>query len=327
MDKSFQRRRNVNILFLGGAKRVSMAEQIERAGKDLGMVVSIFSHELDECEPIASVGKVIVGSKYTSPDIDAELDEIIATHDIHIVLPFIDPAIEVAARCQERHPEVFVPVPSADVARNMFDKTLSARLFEQLEIAIPQTYTPDCIQYPAILKPRLGSASKGIIVAHSHDDLKTASGDIAENYLIQQYIAEREEYTVDCYVGTQDGEVKCAVPRLRIATAGGEVTKTETRHIPQLETAAHNILKLLNLRGAVTLQFLRDLDTGHFLLMEVNPRLGGGVICSIYAGADIPRMILEESIGFNAVPAKDWNEGALMTRYMKEVVFFNDSII
>ena len=117
------------------------------------------------------------------------------------------------------------------------------------------------------------------------------------------------------------------MPRLRIATAGGEVTKTETRHIPQLEATARDTLKLLKLKGAVTLQFMRDLQNSRFLLMEVNPRLGGGVICSIYAGANIPRMILEESIGFNAVPAHDWNEGVLMTRYMKDVVFFNNNII
>ena len=40
-------KRNINILMLGGAKRVAMAEQLMRAGKQLGVNVSIFSHELD----------------------------------------------------------------------------------------------------------------------------------------------------------------------------------------------------------------------------------------------------------------------------------------
>ena len=46
-------KRNINILMLGGAKRVAMAEQLMRAGKQLGVNVSIFSHELDAQEPIA----------------------------------------------------------------------------------------------------------------------------------------------------------------------------------------------------------------------------------------------------------------------------------
>ena len=112
MSEYFRSRRNINILFLGGAKRVSMAEQLIKAGAGFGIEVKIFSHELSPCEPIASIGTIITGSKYLSPEIDTELDEIIANHDIHILLPFIDPAIEVAARCKERHPEVFVPVSS-----------------------------------------------------------------------------------------------------------------------------------------------------------------------------------------------------------------------
>ncbi len=325
MSEYFHRRRNINILFLGGAKRVSLAEQLIKAGKEYGITVSIFSHELTDCEPIASVGKIIVGGKYSSPDIDSEIDQIIEEYDIHIVLPFIDPSIEVAARCQLRHPEVFVPVSSVEAAQQMFDKVLSAEIFEKMEIPIPKTYhNADEIAFPAILKPRRGSASQGIIIANSADDLR---GIDYGNYLIQEYIADREEYTVDCYVGMQDGEVKCSVPRLRIATVGGEVIKSETRHMPVLEEMAWRILKMLRLQGAVTLQFIRNLDNGHFLLMEINPRLGGGVICSIYAGANIAKMILEESIGFNALPAKFWHEGVLMTRYMKEVVFYNNQII
>ena len=326
MNEYFHRRRNINVLFLGGAKRVAFAEQLIKAGKEYGMEVSVFSHELDNCEPIASVGKIIVGSKYSSPEIDAELDGIIEDNDINVVLPFIDPAIEVAARCRQRRADVFVPVSDADVAHDMFDKVLAARLFDSHRIPVPETYTPGSIKYPAILKPRCGSASQGIIIATDEADLRLAKRSIDE-YLIQRYVPEREEYTVDCYVGMQDGEVKCAVPRLRMATAGGEVTKTETRHLPLLEEMAWRTLKMLRLQGAVTLQFIRDLETGHFLLMEVNPRLGGGVICSIYAGANIAKMILEESIGFNAIPAKIWHEGVLMTRYMKEVVFFNDKIL
>lgn len=323
MSEYFHSRRNINILFLGGAKRVSMAEQLIKAGNSFGIEVKIFSHELSPCEPIASIGTIITGSKYLSPDIDAEIDEIITNHDIHIVLPFIDPAIEVAARCKERHPEVFVPVSSEDVAKTMFDKSLSAKAFENAGIPIPTTYHDTC-HFPAILKPRKGSASKGIIVAINADDLNAATD--PDGYLVQEYIADREEYTVDCYVGTQDKEVKCAVPRIRLATAGGEVIRTETRRIQALESLSHEVLKKLHLEGAVTLQFLHDLETGRFLLMEVNPRLGGGVICSICAGANIAKMIISESIGINAMPVKDWQDGVLMTRYMKEVIFKNNEL-
>lgn len=301
-----------------------MAEQLIRAGKRLGCNVKIFSHELSNQEPIASIGTIITGLRYSGPAVDAELDEIIARYNIHVVLPFVDPAIEVAARCKQRHSDVFVPVSSPEVSRAMFDKVLAAELYEQNGIAIPATYSPENIAFPAILKPRTGSASRGIIVARSIEEVQAAPMPLHQ-YLIQQYVARRDEYTIDCYVGMIDSEVKCAVPRRRIATAGGEVIRTVTCRNSQLESAARHVLASLHLRGAVTLQFIHDLDADRFLLMEINPRLGGGVICSICAGADIASMIIEEAEDINALPRNDWRDGTLMTRYFKEVIFYNDS--
>ena len=316
--------RNLNILMLGGAKRVAMAEQLIRAGKRLGCNVKIFSHELSNQEPIASIGTIITGLRYSDPAVDAELDEIIARHNIHVVLPFVDPAIEVAARCKQRHSDVFVPVSSPEVSRAMFDKVLAADLYEQNGIAIPATYSPENIAFPAILKPRTGSASRGIIVARSIEEVQAAPMPL-DQYLIQQYIEHREELTVDCYVGTFDHEAKCTVPRIRLATAGGEAIRTITQRNPELEKTAKSVLSALHLEGAVTLQFIHDIDADRYLLMEINPRLGGGVICSICAGADIASMIIEEAQDLNAMPRHDWRDKTLMTRYFKEVIFFNDS--
>ena len=309
---------------LGGAKRVAMAEQLIRAGKRLGCNVKIFSHELSNQEPIASIGTIITGLRYSDPAVDAELDEIIARHKIHVVLPFVDPAIEVAARCKQRHSDVFVPVSSPEVSRAMFDKVLAAELYEQNGIAIPATYSPENIAFPAILKPRTGSASRGIIVARSIEEVQAAPMPL-DQYIIQQYIEHREELTVDCYVGTFDHEAKCTVPRIRLATAGGEAIRTITQRNPELEKTAKSVLSALHLEGAVTLQFIHDIDADRYLLMEINPRLGGGVICSICAGADIASMIIEEAQDLNAMPRHDWRDKTLMTRYFKEVIFFNDS--
>lgn len=314
-------KRKINVLMLGGAKRVSLAEQLIRAGHELGVEVSIYSHELSSHEPIASVGQIIVGSKYNEKGIDDEILHVIECHDIDVVLPFIDPAIELAARVSRRCPEVFIPVSTEEVARAMFDKVLAAEWFVRAGIPIPATYSPDAVAYPAILKPRTGSASRGILVVENEEELRRAPLPLGE-YLIQEYVAQRDEYTVDCYVGTADGEVKCAVPRIRLATAGGEVIRTETRRIPALISLSERTLRELGFRGPVTLQFIFDRANGRFLLMEVNPRLGGGVICSIMAGADIARMIIEECEGMNAKPCRVWRDGTHMTRYFREVMFY-----
>lgn len=314
--------KKLSILMLGGAKRVSMARELKRAGGELGVEVLIYSHELSACEPISSVGTVIVGGKYSSATIAAELDAIIAEHDIDIVLPFIDPAIIVAKGCGERNQGVFVPASDAEMINTLFDKVLSAIEFERCGLSIPKTYSVERCEYPAILKPRKGSASKGIMVVNSSEELASVT-DI-DNYLIQEYIADSREYTIDCYI-TQAGEITAVVPRIRIATAGGEVMRSQTVRNTQLIAESNRVINALGLRGAVTLQFIENLKDNSFKLMEINPRLGGGVICSIAAGADIAKMIIQEATAVEINNDNEtWRDKTLMTRYFQEVIFHND---
>ena len=147
----------------------------------------------------------------------------------------------------------------------------------------------------------------------------------ADDYLIQERIDNRNEITVDCYVSAIDGEVKALSPRRRLATAGGEVTDTVTIADGRIDDIVGRTLRSLGLTGAVTVQLIEDLDDGRLMLMEINPRLGGGAVCSVCAGADIPSMIVAEARGMAAVPAQA-KPGVRITRYMQEVVFDNGEI-
>lgn len=84
------------------------------------------------------------------------------------------------------------------------------------------------------------------------------------------------------------------------------------------------MIETFSLRGPVNLQFLHDLDSDRYLLMEVNPRLGGGVICSIFAGAPITDYIIDEALGVELSPCNDWASDTLMARYFKEAIFYEE---
>ena len=73
--------------------------------------------------------------------------------------------------------------------------------------------------------------------------------------------------------------------------------------------------------GAVTVQMMRDLDTNRLMLMEINPRMGGGAVCSVAAGADIPSLILREVLDLPPVE-QHWQAGVQIARYLDEVVFY-----
>jgi Carbamoylphosphate synthase large subunit (split gene in MJ) len=315
--------RNVNILFLGGAKRVSLAEHLIESGKSNDMNISIFSYELDKKVPIASVGKVIDGLKWRDPNLYDHLKQVIKDYDINIILPFVDPAIEVCSNLSKEVSDVFIPISSIEICRTMFDKRLSAEWFGKNGISQPVIYNDiNSASYPIILKPRKGSASKGIIIAGKKEDID--SGIVLEDYLIQQYIANRKEMTVDCYVA-RDGRVVSIVPRLRIETAGGEATKSLTVRDNDIIAECRKILSCGDFRGPITIQFIKDIDTGNNYVMEINPRFGGGVVTSIGAKSGIVDFLLDEYDNKMIFPNDNWIEGVLMTRYFKEVIFYADN--
>jgi carbamoyl-phosphate synthase large subunit len=87
----------VNVLFLGGAKRVSMARLLIAAGAKRNLDIKIFSYELSNEVPIAEVATVIVGRKWRDAELQSHLHDVVDKYGINIMLPFVDPAVEVAA--------------------------------------------------------------------------------------------------------------------------------------------------------------------------------------------------------------------------------------
>lgn len=294
---------------------MSVAHGLKRAAASVGLEIALYAYELSHDVAIASVATVIIGQSWTSAEIDADLDRVIERYGINVILPFVDGAVAVASKCASRHPELFVPSCSPEMAAAMMDKVESDRLFRSIGVPLP-----DVIDSKAavILKPRFGAASKGLVYGQSVDEVKGKYN--LSDYLMQRYIAHRDEVTVDCYISHERG-ILAVSPRRRIEVIGGEVVKTVTIDDDEISWLTVRVLETLNLVGAVTVQWLRDLDTvdSQPMLMEVNPRLGGGVVASVAAGADILDLIVREACGLPVSLVKA-EPGVLVARYLQEVV-------
>lgn len=318
-------KKKLSILMHGGAKRVSIAKMFLREAEKSGIELKLYSWELQPVVPIAEVAEIHVGRRCDDPKLLDELHSFCLEKNIDVMIPFIDPAIGVVAKYRDSFGGIFAPLGSIESVEGMFDKAVAANLFENAELPIPKTYTLANHSFPLIAKPRFGSASQGIKVIRSEEELAEIAPNISD-YLLQEYVENRQEITVDCYV-SQGGKVIAAVPRLRVAVIGGEVSRTITIDSPEVVQLSNLTLKKLNLRGAITLQFIHDLTTGRMLLMEINPRLGGGVVCSIHAGANMPQYILNEALGKNITPCKDTLIGLEITRYQQEVTFYKGNFL
>lgn len=302
----------MNLLFLGGAKRVSMARKFKAAAARMGSEAKIYAYELTREVPIAlEAEEVIPGRRWADPELDAHLREVVRSRGIDAVIPFVDGAVAVAARLSD---VCFAPCCSPEQAEVMFDKVLSDRLFRDLSLPVPRAYSPGTLGR-FIAKPRRGSASKGLVEFRDVCPLPDPA-----DYLIQELIEPRREITVDCYVEPASGRILAAVPRERLEVAGGEVVRTRTFHRPEVSDLARRVLTVTGLRGAVTVQFIEDLTDGRLMVMEINPRLGGGAVCAVGAGVDIPAMILRNAAGLPAEAAEDYAD-VLMARYSDEIFF------
>lgn len=311
----------ITVMLLGGGKRVSLAQLLKKSGKDLGYEVRILSYDLSEEVPIALEGKVIKGLRWSDPAVVEDIEKTTVNYGVNIILPMVNGSIEIAAKCREKLKDIFIPVSSHSDIFSLFDKVEAAKVFKEAKFPIPKTYSVLSATMPAIAKPRHGGSSKGIKIFNDIEDLMHLHN--LGDYIVQEYIEYRKEFTVDAYVN-MEGEILVIVPRERLEVMGGESVRTITCRNEMLESFSRRVIERFKLRGPVNLQFIHDLDNDRYLLMEVNPRLGSGVIGSILAGAPITDYIIGEALGEKLIPCDSWKDRTLLARYLKEAVFYDD---
>ena len=303
----------LNILFLGGAKRVSMAEKFIEEDIKRNVKVNIFSYELDKNVPISFLAEIIIGLKWGSKDIYKHLLKISLDYKINIIIPFLDHSTLVSAKLKNmiEFRKIFIPVSSEETCKIFFDKHLANKWCVENKIKIPSNLD----KYPLIAKPIKGSASKGIIILQNIYDFKNLKN--KEKYLIQQFI-KGKEYSVDIYRSTSNKEIISIVPRIRIETQGGESIKSITYKDEKIIDYSKMIIEKTNLVGPITLQFIEDLDTKVLYYMEINPRFGGAVLNSIFAGANSPAYLLNEFYNEKNIYNENWTDKFLMLRRFSE---------
>ncbi len=173
--------------------------------------------------------------------------------------------------------------------------------------------------YPCFIKPLRGSAGIGAAVIHDEQELKSHVATHGQKMIVQEY-APGQEFTIDVY-RTRAGEVKCVVPRQRLAVRSGEVEKGVTVRDKELTAAAMKLAaNLEGLWGVFCCQCRREAN-GATRFFEVNPRFGGGCLLSIAAGADLPMYLMQEVLGLPiTAEIGKFTDRLLMLRY-DEAVF------
>jgi carbamoyl-phosphate synthase large subunit len=252
------------------------------------------------------------------------LVELCDANDIGLIIPTIDPELPVLARHREELAErgVVAIISGNEFVGACRDKRRTAQWFTEHGLQTPRLVDPHTTNsFPIFAKPYDGSSSHGACVVTSPSDLTPGMlGDPRMMFVEHLSPAEYEEYTVDMYFDRRS-VLQCLVPRLRLETRAGEVSKGRTKRIPAMHLLRDRLGTIEGVRGCITLQLFVHRQSQDAYAIEINPRFGGGYPLSYEAGANFPRWLIQEylldmPVGFY----DDWECDLTMLRYDDHVI-------
>lgn len=313
----------MKILFTSVGRRVELVQAFHGAASRLREDVTLIGADITDTAPAL----YFCDRKVMVPRIRDEgyipfLRRYCAEEHVDCLIPTIDTDLLLLAESRPTFEEVGTKVLISDRDKVSLcrDKNYTADYFISLGLKSPRPVhrTTDYHgPWPAFIKPKDGSSSINAFKVESERDLRLHAEKIA-NYVIQPFI-EGTEYTMDIFCD-YEGHPVFITPRQRIAVRSGEVLKTK---IIQDETMIEEMKTLIadfRPRGQITVQLIRQKDTGVDYYIEINPRFGGGAPESMKAGADsaeaVIRMLRGEKLAFQPYAAED---GAVYSRFDQSI--------
>jgi carbamoyl-phosphate synthase large subunit len=254
-----------------------------------------------------------------APEFTAVLLDRCRALGVDVVLPTVDAELLPLARAREEFAAAGValllaPAAALDV---ILDKLTLAEHCAGV-VAVPRTelfgpsLDPASWTYPAVVKPRRGSGSRGVIIVDSAAEL--AALDRSPSLIVQDFLPG-EEYSVDVLADAA-GQVIASVPRLRARVDSGVSVGGRTVHDAEVERFGRVVARATGVTFVANVQCRRDVD-GVPALLEVNPRMPGTLGLTIASGVDMPRLALAALLG-RPVPAHvDFCERAVV-RFLDE---------
>ena len=307
------------IFMLGGGKRVSLARRFKKVIESFNFEPEIFSYDLTKHEPIIKEARIIKGLPWNSTNVLSDLREKMIENDFDLIISNVDPAIPLQSNLANEFKSASL-ISSYENILICQSKELFQEFCEKEKLPIIPRW--DNKTFPFFIKPKNGSSSNGAQLIYSRDQFHKVI-DFSEEIFIKQKFIDGNEYTVDVYVD-RNNKIKALSPRERLKTAGGEVVLTRTLRDKTIENLSENIIYNLGLQGPISIQFIKSKEDNKLWLMEINPRLGGGVIASIEAGHNIPEMLISDILDYD-VKKSISNTKLIMKRYFEEIFYEDNS--
>lgn len=319
---------NINILILSAGRRVELVKCFKEAANIADVNSKVITADLSNTAPATFFGdKNYIIPRIGEVDYLDSIIDICIKEDIKLIVPTIDTELLIMAENKElienrTSTKVLISdLRAIEICRN---KINTNKFFAENNFGVPKEITLDDVKnknykFPLFIKPFNGSSSINTFKINNDKELKFFI-EYIEKPIIQEFI-EGKEYTIDVFVDF-DGNPITIVPRERLATRSGEISKGRIVKDRELIEETRKVIMKLKPIGHITVQCMKTTDGIKFI--EINPRFGGGAPMSIKAGANSPlslyRLLKGEKLTYN----EDYQDNMLALRF-DNAIFLNEN--
>lgn len=291
----------------GGAGTLTILKEFRKLGRYRLLAVDSSPY----AEGLRWADESCVVPRATDPTYLSAMLQLIRDKRIDVFIPLIDEELLLAWDIQarvSRNLQIAAPAPA--FIRLALDKLEMARAFRQRGLPAPETRSlADVVRdaawdaFPAIVKPRQGRGSRGVVVLPDREALNrrvaALSEEEAHQYVIQAHIAG-VEYTVSAVVSGA-GDLLAVVPKEVIEKRG--ITKVAvTRRNVAITDLCQRIQREFSANGPFNVQLMLTPE-GHPMVFEVNPRFSTTVSLTMAAGVNEVDMVIRDRLGERVDPA------------------------
>lgn len=315
--------KEIHILVTGIGRRVELVQAFREAALNLKVQLKLYGADITGTAPALFycdfTRKVCA---MDDPRYIQQLIEICINDKIDLIVPTIDTDLLVLSRNVDKFEDVGtkVLISKEEKIQICRDKNYTGDFFRSCGVKAPKTcnnYQEYRGKYPCFIKPKDGSSSINAYKVENQDELAVYASQI-KDYIIQPYIDGRE-FTVDIFCDF-DGNPIYITPRERLQVRAGEVLKTCIHVDEKMIEESKRIVDRFKPCGPMTIQLIKEKETGVNYYIEINPRYGGGAPLSMKAGARSAESLLKLLCGQKVEYEKCIaNNGAIYSRFDQSV--------
>ncbi|MDI7744018.1 ATP-grasp domain-containing protein [Lysinibacillus fusiformis] len=309
----------INVLILSAGRRVELVQCFQKAAKKLDVKSKIVAGDCSETAPaLYFADRTYKLPRITEPNYIEAIIDACNKEDISLIVPTIDTDLLLLAENKcfiEEETNAKVLISDYKVIEICRDKINTQNFLEENSFGIPKMYTEEEIRnsdlrFPLFIKPKSGSSSINTFKVNNNNELEIYKG-IVNDPIVQAFM-DGEEFTIDVFLDF-DSNIISIVPRLRIATRSGEISKGKIIRDREIIDNVTKLMKVLKPIGHITVQLMKTKKGIEYI--EINPRFGGGAPMSIMSGADscenLFRLLMGEKLEYN----ENYNDNLTFLRF------------